>query len=484
MPDARDTIFISHATPEDNNFTIWLASRLQLLGYKVWIDRNSLVGGEKFWEDIDQVIRNRAAKFILVYSNSICAQGQAGKLKDGIYKEYSLAESISKQNNLSEFIILANIDNAAYNLFIGSDRLNQIPFFDNWAQGLIQLQKKLVKDSVTISDSLQDNEFNNWFQYEYIIPNPIIEKKELYYSNLWPIDRLPEFFFIHEFRKAEQAKFFYDNHKKYPLSRISNYISSFEGDLLYDITSNDFEMIPVKIHQVRLMDMLMGDGSPIFPTNKDATNHFKSLLKMIFHLLMKNRGMYWYEMANKKFAYFYTPVNLNSLKVKFNYPFRKGNASTKLKNLVGVYKRTQKWHYAISAKPILTPMIGFSLKNHLTFTSDGFQVWMTEGKEIDTTKIQTHRRSKGKMFFNEEWRDMFLAYLHGLKKDGVIELQLSHDFTLQMSPNPELYWSKFGYFDPKDKTRQGLLSTYADEDDEDVDIDIAGDEPKIENEND
>jgi len=35
----RDTIFISHATPADNDFSIWIASRLEMLGYKVWIDK-------------------------------------------------------------------------------------------------------------------------------------------------------------------------------------------------------------------------------------------------------------------------------------------------------------------------------------------------------------------------------------------------------------------------------------------------------------
>lgn len=45
-----DTIFISHANPEDNDFVIWLASRLQLLGYKVWVDKEAMLGGEKMWE--------------------------------------------------------------------------------------------------------------------------------------------------------------------------------------------------------------------------------------------------------------------------------------------------------------------------------------------------------------------------------------------------------------------------------------------------
>ena len=63
----KDTIFISHATPEDNDFTIWLASRLELLGYEVWLDKNALLGGEKLWETIDNTIRNKSIKFLLVY---------------------------------------------------------------------------------------------------------------------------------------------------------------------------------------------------------------------------------------------------------------------------------------------------------------------------------------------------------------------------------------------------------------------------------
>jgi len=46
---ARDTLFITHATPEDNGFLIWLAFRLEMLGYKTWIDKQHLLGGERMW---------------------------------------------------------------------------------------------------------------------------------------------------------------------------------------------------------------------------------------------------------------------------------------------------------------------------------------------------------------------------------------------------------------------------------------------------
>jgi hypothetical protein len=35
----RDTVFVTHAAPQDNEFALWLSSKLSLAGYKVWVDR-------------------------------------------------------------------------------------------------------------------------------------------------------------------------------------------------------------------------------------------------------------------------------------------------------------------------------------------------------------------------------------------------------------------------------------------------------------
>ena len=42
---SRDTIFISHATPDDNDFVRWLGTRLIGHGYRVWADLFELKGG-------------------------------------------------------------------------------------------------------------------------------------------------------------------------------------------------------------------------------------------------------------------------------------------------------------------------------------------------------------------------------------------------------------------------------------------------------
>jgi len=469
MSEERDIIFISHATPDDNDFSIWLASRLQLLGYEVWIDRNALIGGEKFWQDIDQIIRNKAVKFLLVYSENICQRDSnnsiiPGQLKDGVYKEFSLAESIGKQHSLSDFIVLLNIDGATYNLFIGADRLNQIPFYENWATGFNQLVKKLKSDNVPV-DASNDAGFGSWYENNYTVPNGIIQKNELYYSNWWPIDSLPAFFYIYEFASEKQAKALYNLKWEYPIGKISNHLISFNEYQHFEIEEEGTKISvkPQNIHKIKLANVFTGFDSSSFPTHRDAENHLKQLLKRVFHLMMKDRGMFWYEMSNKQLAYYFTPSNLSGLKVKFEFPHRISR-KIKSKKLIGKYKKLGTWHFAVSTKPILFPSLAFSLKSHIVFTNDGYKPWVKEDGNIDKDKIHSHRRAKGKRFFNEEWRDMVLAFLNGIKKDGVIEIALSNNFILTMSSMPELFWADFGYYEPKDNSRQGLLSIYDFED--------------------
>ena len=42
-PEPREAIFISHAAPEDNAFTIWLGAKLSALGCEVWTSFQNLL---------------------------------------------------------------------------------------------------------------------------------------------------------------------------------------------------------------------------------------------------------------------------------------------------------------------------------------------------------------------------------------------------------------------------------------------------------
>jgi hypothetical protein len=72
----RDTLLLSHANPEDNEFTLWLALQLANEGYRVWCDLTKLLGGEVFWDDIEEVIKSRTVKVLYVSFPDIERQGR------------------------------------------------------------------------------------------------------------------------------------------------------------------------------------------------------------------------------------------------------------------------------------------------------------------------------------------------------------------------------------------------------------------------
>ena len=144
-----------------------------------------------------------------------------------------MQKSIAKNNKMDDFIIMLNLDNSDYNLFIGADRLIQIPFYENWADGLKQLEKKLRKDSVPKKEFFSNSGFGEWYQSLFITTNGITEKNELYYSNWWPIEKLPEYYYIYQFQSEKLAQRIYIQDLEFPVSKISNNLSSFQSDLLF-----------------------------------------------------------------------------------------------------------------------------------------------------------------------------------------------------------------------------------------------------------
>ena len=62
----REALFISHANPEDNAFTLWLGAKLSALGYEVFADVLRLRGGDDWERILEEVIRAKAAKVLLV----------------------------------------------------------------------------------------------------------------------------------------------------------------------------------------------------------------------------------------------------------------------------------------------------------------------------------------------------------------------------------------------------------------------------------
>ena len=101
----RDTLLLSHANPEDNEFARWITLQLAREGYPVWCDLTKLLGGEAFWDDIQDAIKNRTIKFLFVSSRT-------SNSKEGPLQELDCAKGVAKKfkDTLRDFIIPLKID--------------------------------------------------------------------------------------------------------------------------------------------------------------------------------------------------------------------------------------------------------------------------------------------------------------------------------------------------------------------------------------
>lgn len=85
----RDAIFISHTNPEDNEFTVWLGARLTAAGYEVWADVLRLRGGQDWQRLLEDALRNKACKVLLVGT-------EHGVQKQGVRNEIQIAHAVSR----------------------------------------------------------------------------------------------------------------------------------------------------------------------------------------------------------------------------------------------------------------------------------------------------------------------------------------------------------------------------------------------------
>jgi hypothetical protein len=97
-PSPRDVVFISKGTPEDDNFVVWLAPRLEAQGYRVFADILSLDGGDRWRKELTATLQQRAIKMLLCCRDLTLA-------KTGVQEEIGIAEDLAKELGDPAFII-------------------------------------------------------------------------------------------------------------------------------------------------------------------------------------------------------------------------------------------------------------------------------------------------------------------------------------------------------------------------------------------
>lgn len=425
--EGKDVVFISHATPADNTFAVWLATKLELCGYKVWVDINNLSPSVDFWKTIEDTIRNKAAKFLFVASSS-----SVDPDRDGIKKELAVADKIRRNNPI--FITPIRIDSVSYNDFpVEILRLNAIDFKNDWAKGLETLLKTLEEEKIPKAAAQCNSQYylNRWNTSQAESRSLVTDDPEEYCSNIFAVDKPP---FVYAYPANDVEGTFRERH--IPFKKNKSIIISFA---CWKCVSEWIGR--TASYEVFETSKLIDNSSPMIILGEKVKDPSRDVISLINWSV----GEMFFSKRLKR----YRPASEKTSKNVYYFPYgvkSKRHPNSRYKFLSGTYKGKKQWHFGLSAFYSQYPSEGMVFKWHLLFSDD-------KGAPVSDSAQIAARRSKGKMMFNKQWKDLLLTAVYYLA-DGTENIYYSaccEENAMYIRSKPERYLSTKGYPEPKQK---------------------------------
>ena len=411
VPD-RDTIFICHASPDDDDFVRWLGTRLTGHGFKVWADLFKLKGGAPFWSTIEEALRHHACKVIFVASRKSVAPDRTGVLN-----EISVADSIKKQIKDNGFIIPVKIDDTPFSEFpIQIHRLNAIDFARGWGPKLVELLDTLENANVFRSVGDQTVEFEKW-RSTMVRTSAIVEvAEEKVLTNLLCVLSMPTTvtFFEYEGDNTKIAALMKET--GIPHALFNRHIISFaQMSTIQERLPPSFSVM-VRAH-VSFDDFTNGSTKEVSgPVRENAQKIATSLLRQHVENYFQSRGLRKFETSSAPAFYF--PSGLLP-KDKVSYVAASGRKTNK--NVVGRSERNQvNWHLAMKVNVVLGPPAVVRFKPYVCFSEDA------QAAIDDPKKTSAIRRRFCRNWWNGHWRQLQEAFCTFLA-DGNEAIEINLD---------------------------------------------------------
>jgi hypothetical protein len=466
--NTRDIVFVSHANPEDNNFCRWLTMRLAMEGYPVWLDLHRLLGGESFWADIEDAIRNRAVKILYALSRT-------SNIKPGALKELSLAQTVAKVQRLRDFVIPLKIDDLPHaDININLHQLNAITFENSWAEGFQQLLLKLEQDGVQKDAHFSPDAVTTWWRTQVNANAGVINEPEDCLSNWFAITHMPAKLFCHEGKTIEDPGASDNISLPYPTVEQGGRWISF---------SDAAHLAPAlairRTIDFATKDVIEGLLDERYIPRSEAKKIVSYLLVDNWVRMMRLREMAVYQLSNHRFCGALRQNQVPDDKIAFAGM----DGKSAWRGIVG-YKTMARangpswvrfWHFAVQARAQFFPVWAYLITNHVVFSEDGQHLWDSPERQ------HSARRSQCKNWWNDDWRDRMLAMMTWLSGGAdQITIDCGGD-VLEVSPRPLTFASpvrlaRDGAMMPVDIQERERASTEMDDAEGGCDGESEGDE--------
>lgn len=435
----RSLLFLSHATPEDNEFVRWLAAQLANAGYEVWCDVTELLGGEKFWDDITDAVENYSFRFLFastLHSNQ----------KQGTLRELDMAIKAEQATGIKDFIIPLKVDQFPFASTQDSIKnRNFVRFDENWAAGLAQLLKLLERENAPRNPLSGPSCVAEWYKNSIDQKRKIVVTNERCYSNWFRI-QLPQNIKIHQTALPADRLQAFAGGLHFP-HRIhgANVISFATAREVQDALGPDVKILATS--EIITQDFIESGSENFRVTPFDANNMLNDVIRQAWEHAMALHGLKNYELASGLKAWFFKKGHLEKDKAYFTamgkrrtYRQMVGNKSKR--NIDGKKILDGYWHYAISASSQLSSFPRLVLRHHVVFTDNGETPWDNAGR------MHKARRSVCKNWWNREWRDRLFAFCSAIG-GGQKELLISvaQDESIKLSTIPTVFNSPWSYFE-------------------------------------
>jgi TIR domain len=384
----RETIFITHAAPEDNQFALWLSSKLALAGYRVWVDRNRLRGGHDFWDEIERVIRTDAVKQIVIFTANV--------RKPGVKKELALGEVMKGKLSDANFMIGIRNDASEFNdappELLRGNILNAFP---NWHDCLKDLLDALDQYGVPreagpnarllslIVDAREDGR-------RFVIDAP-----EAVLSNWFPIDP-PDRIRYFRFDGLQDHMRAWRRECRIPHVDQGRLTGSFADPTSF-ISAGAFESQMTEAYDLPFSDFINGSAIGPYDDRNAARRDVSNLLRQHFDKAASERGLLPFEFANGETGWFFPDGLIPGNKVACQAP-----DGRRIRRSVSGKFKAMRWHLCLIAKPRIWPALVYRLHANIVLSTDGRSA-------MPGDKTHSRRRRLTRSWWNDVWRDRLLA---------------------------------------------------------------------------